>query len=295
MEAGAGRGYVELDQPLTRDCNHQMHANSIGLVAIFAYSQLHAIAAEPLRLAWTNNMLTISSPALSGTNVQIWYLEAFCRSGSTHRDWKQTTIPHRTELLRADENGQGLLLRTTVEPSVEVTHDLRVSRDEVEFRLQVVNKGAEPVDVQWFQPCLRVDRFSGRTQSNYIERCFIFTKDGLTTLDHTRRTEEARYRGGQVYVPAGINTNDVNPRPLSPDAPVNHLIGCFSADGRQLLAMAWDQTQELFQGVIVCIHSDPRIGGLRAGEKKALRGKLYFLPNDPAELLKRYDRDFGKN
>ena len=38
-------------------------------------------------------------------------------------------------------------------------------------------------------------------------------------------SEEARYRGGQVYVPEGIDRADVNPRPLSPDVPVNGLIG----------------------------------------------------------------------
>ena len=77
------------------------------------------------------------------------------------------------------------------------------------------------------------------------------------------------------------------------DVPVNGLIGCFSADGQYLLANVWDQTQELFQGVIVCIHNDPRIGGLKPGEIKQLFGKLYFMKNDPAALLQRYERDFG--
>jgi hypothetical protein len=155
-------------------------------------------------------------------------------------------------------------------------------------------EGAAPVDVQWFQPCLRVGGFTGLGQSNYFQRCFIFTRDGLTTLDKTRRTEAALYRGGQVYVPGSVNLEDVNPRPLSPDQPINGLIGCFSADGKYLLATAWDQTQELFQGVIVCIHNDPRAGGLEAGESKKLRGKLYFLKNDPGALLRRYQRDFPK-
>jgi hypothetical protein len=73
------------------------------------------------------------------------------------------------------------------------------------------------------------------------------------------------------------------------------LIGCFSADGKSLLAMAWDNTQELFQGVIVCIHDDPRIGGLQPGERKKLRGKVYIMSSDPAALLKRYEKDFPNN
>jgi hypothetical protein len=245
-----------------------------------------------LSIAWTNNMLSVSSPDMPGSKIDIWYLEAFCRSGSTRRDWRQTTIPHRTEWVSADKKGKRIKLRTAVEPNVEVGHDIRAGKDEVDFRLTLKNRGDEFVDVQWFQPCMRVDRFTGGNQSNYINKSFIFTGRGLTRLDKTRRTEEAMYRGGQVYVPRGINLDDVNPRPISPDQPVNGLIGCVSADDRYLLAMAWDQTQELFQGVIVCLHNDPRVGGLKAGETKKLHGKIYFLPNDPRALLKRHERDF---
>ncbi len=268
-------------------------------LALVAGASLFAVAplarpAENLRLGWTNNMLTISGANLPGKTLEVLYLEAFCRSGSTHRDWHQTVIPHKTELLRAGRNGESLRLRTHVEPGVEIRHEIRAGRDEVEFQLEIRNAGEEPVDVQWFQPCMRVASFTGRNQSNYIERSFIFTEAGLTTLDKARRAEEAVYRGGQVYVPADISLKDVNPRPISPDRPVNGLIGCFSEDDQSLLAMAWNDTQELFQGVIVCLHNDPRIGGLKAGEAKQLRGKIYVMKNDPKALLSRYRRDFGR-
>jgi hypothetical protein len=74
---------------------------------------------------------------------------------------------------------------------------------------------------------------------------------------------------------------------------VNGLIGCFSADDRWILATASDQTHELFEGVYVCLHSDPHVGGLAPGAKKILRSKIYFVKNDPAELVKRYERDFN--
>jgi hypothetical protein len=70
------------------------------------------------------------------------------------------------------------------------------------------------------------------------------------------------------------------------------LIGCFSSDGKFLLATASDRTQELFQGVYVCLHSDPRVGGLRGREIRKIIAKLYLLPNDPEELLRRYKKDF---
>ena len=108
------------------------------------------------------------------------------------------------------------------------------------------------------------------------------------TLDHLPRNEEAIYKGGQVYVPAGIDRADVNPRPLSDVVPSNGLIGCFSKDGTMLLATAWEPSQELFQGVIVCLHSDFRLGGLKPNETKRARGVIYILPNDVPSLLARY-------
>jgi len=247
---------------------------------------------DGLHIHWKNNTLTILGEDLPGKKMNITYLEAFCKTGSTNRKWQETTIPHETELVSTVDNDKHIKLRTIVQPDIEVIHDIRAGKDEVEFNLVFHNKGDKAIDVDWFQPCISVNEFTNRKQEDYISRCFIFTNSGLTTLDKTRRTEEAVYKGGQVYVPQGINLKDVNPRPISPDQPVNGIIGCFSNDNKYIMATAWDNYQELFQGIFVCIHSDPRIGGLKAGEVKKLRGKLYILKNDPKELLQRYQHDF---
>ena len=245
-----------------------------------------------LRIEWEDNILRISSPRIPTGAVELWYLEAFCRSGSTNRDWSETVIPHETAKLAVGPDGKMLRLKSVVEPGVEVIHEIRAEEDEVRFSVTLTNPTNQKVDIDWAQPCIRVGAFTGLNQEEYIRRCFIFTERALTTLDKTRRTEEALYRGGQVYVPEGINKEDVNPRPLSPDVPVNGLIGCFSHDDKLLLAMAWDSTQELLQGVIACIHADFRIGGLEPGEKKQIHGKLYVMENNPEALLERYRRDF---
>ncbi len=251
-----------------------------------------ASAAAGLEIGWTNNMLRISGPELPGGYVDTWYLEAFCRSGSTGQAWDKTTIPHRTELLSASPDRKTLKLSTTVGTNMLIRHDIRAGADEVTFDLAIENRSGLFQDVQWFQPCIRVDRFTGLKQSNYTARSFIFTAEGLRRLEALPQEEEAIYKGGQVYVPPGIPLEDVNPRPVSKIRPVNNLIGCVSADEKWLLATAWDRTQELFQGVIVCLHADPRIGGLKPGENQRLKGKVYILPNDPARLLERYARDF---
>jgi hypothetical protein len=246
----------------------------------------------PIRLSWKENILTVFSDQLPKGQVQIWYLEAFCRSGSTDREWEDTVIPHKTLFVTAQESPTFVHLRSEIEGGVVVDHTIAAGRDAVDFRMLIKNNGLEFVDVQWGQPCIRVADFTGKTQDDYPQRCFIVTEKGVQTLDKVERTGAARYKGGQIYVPRGINLDDVNPRPLSPVRPAENIIGCFSADDKLILAMAWDNTQELFQGVITCIHSDFRIGGLKPGEEKRLRGRLYIVPNDTAALLARYRQDF---
>lgn len=248
-----------------------------------------APAGPDLRLSWDKNTLAISGP---GVDVKVWYLEAYCRPGSTDRDWKQTVIPHRTEKLEEAADGSLVRLRCRVEGGVEVEHTIRAGRGEVDFAVEAVNRGTARVEAVWVQPCIRLGEFTGGNQETYVAKSFIFVDDKLAWLDKLPRTEKAIYRGGQVYVPRGIDRADVNPRPLSDVVPSNGLIGCISADGSMLLATAWEPYQELFQGVIVCLHSDFRLGGLDPGETKSARGKIYVMKNDPEALLARYRRDF---
>jgi hypothetical protein len=267
-----------------------MHSKLCAL-AILAFSLANR-GADGLTISWTNNLLTVSAPELPGKTMDVWYLEAFCKKGSTHQDWGKTTIPHKTTLLEADPGGKRLNFRTTI-GSVEMIHTLRAGADEIDIAYELTNRGPEASPIEWFQPaCIRVERFTGCVQSNYTAKSFIFTARGLTALDQTHRTQDAVYRGGQVYVPKGINLEDVNPRPLCQDAPVNGLIGSFSQDNRWILATAFDQTHELFEGVYVCLHSDPHVGGLAPNETKKIHGKIYFVKNDVPALLARYKKDF---
>jgi hypothetical protein len=248
---------------------------------------------QALSISWSNNLLTVTDGRLPGGQLEIWYLEAFCRSGAHDRDWTKTTLPHKTTLIRAEPTL--LQFRTVVEPEIEVNHYVRALPDELELGFELRNKGSSFVDLQWFEPaCIRVAAFTGCTQSNYTSRSFIFTSKGLLKLDEVRRTVNARYLGGQVYLPEFVRDQDANPRPICLEHPVNGLIGCISADNRWLLATASDRTHELFEGVYVCLHSDPRLNGLAAGERKNILSKIYLLPNDPSRLLERYQRDFPR-
>jgi hypothetical protein len=164
------------------------------------------------------------------------------------------------------------------------------------FHLSASNPTDHPSEAAWAQPCIRVDKFTGverkRDSEEYLPRSFIFVDGRLTRMPTQPWATRARYVPGQVWCPADVDRNDVNPRPLSALVPSNGLIGCFSGDETMIMATAWAPYQELFQGVLVCLHSDFRIGGLKPGESKTIRGKIYLVKNDIGALVKRYEADF---
>jgi hypothetical protein len=254
---------------------------------------------EKLKLRWERNFLYVRGESIPGQEIETHYLEAYCRPGSTDRDWRETVIGHKAELVSASADGAEIRLKDTLRDGVIVEHTITAGADEVDFRLRAHN----PTDVEslahWAQPCVRVDRFTGRSRDDarslvpqYAWQCFIFLDGQLTKLPTQPWADKARYVPGQVYRPAHVDRNDVNPRPVSSLTPSNGLTGCYSADGKMVLAVAWEPYQELFQGVIACMHSDFRIGGLKPGEMKLIKGKMYVVPADIPALVKRYERDF---
>jgi len=245
-----------------------------------------------MRVSWEKSILTISGPDLPGREMRILYIEAYCRPGSTDRKWEQTTIGHKTRLVSAAPDGHSLVLECTLRDGVVVRHDITAAADNVDFRITATNPTATPSQVDWAQPCVRVDAFTGRNQQTYLEKCFIFVDGKLSRMPTRDWATKALYTPGQVWAAKGVDRADVNPRPLSTAVPDNSLIGCFSADEKRLMAIVFEPCQELFQGVITCLHSDFRIGGLAPGETKKVHGKIYVLPADVDSLLTRYKTDF---
>lgn len=255
-------------------------------------------AGPDLRIDWDKNFLTIRG-AFPGETIRVNYLEAYCRPGSTDRDWRETVIGHRTELVSASEDRRRVRLKCQLKDGVVVEHDITAKTDEVDFQIKATNPTAKESLAHWAQPCIRLDRFVGvkpaPASEEYLPRCFIFLDGKLSRLPTRDWATKARYVPGQVWAPKNVDRNDVNPRPLNKHVPSNGLIGCFSSDDKWLFATAFEPYQELFQGVIVCLHSDFRIGGLKPGETKQIRGKIYIMPSDVDRLLKRYQKDFPEH
>jgi hypothetical protein len=258
-----------------------------------------AAGAAPLTISWKDNDLEIRGERLPGGAMKVNYLEAYCRPDCHDADWgKHTVVGHRTELVSASPDGRELRLRCTLRDGVTVEHAILAHDDEIEFRLSAHNPTGERSQAHWAQPCIRVGAFTGlgdaknASSYEYLRKSFVFIDGELQTMPARAWSVKARYTPGQTWAAPGVPGNDVNPRPLNPRVPSNGLIGCFSADDAMVFAVAWEPYQELFQGVITCIHSDFRLGGLRPGERLEIRGRMYFVKNDIPALLERYRRDF---
>ena len=269
------------------------------LLACLTFS--HKSQAASLTLSRTNHWLIIHGAHLPG-EIRINYLEAYCRAGSTDADWvKHTVIPHTNELVSLSADAKTLRLRDTLADGVTVEHLITASADEVDFRLTAYNPGPRRSEAHWAQPCVRLSAFMGfdeKTAGNatdYLPRCFLFLDGKLTRLPTRDWATQARYVPGQVWCPVNVPRTDVNPRPLGSLVPDNGLIGAFSADEKMIFATAWEPYQELFQGVARCLHSDFRLGGLKPGERKEVRGKIYLVPSDAPALLRRYAKDFPEH
>ena len=200
-----------------------------------------------------------------------------------------------------DRNKKTMKLRCAVKDGIVVEHTITASKDDVTFAITAHNPTAQESGAHWAQPCIRLGDFTGydnkgKDLDDYLPKGFIFLDGKLARMSDIKPwAKEARYIPGQVWCPKDVPRTDVNPRPLSPLVPSNGLIGCFSGDEKMIFSVAFEPYQELFQGVARCVHSDFRIGGLKPGETKKIRGKIYITPNDVAALLSRYAKDFPEH
>ena len=257
--------------------------------------------ARALTLSRDGNLLILHGSHLPGGQIEINYLEAFCRANSTDADWgKHTVIPHVTKLVSLSEDHKVLKLKSVLEDGVTVEHTITAKNDEVDFRLVAHNPGSARSEAHWAQACVHLGNFTGVGDrgldlNDYLSKCFIFLDGKLQRMPTPQWATQARYTPGQVWCPVHVPRTDVNPRPLNPIVPSNGLIGCYSGDEKLIWATAWEPYQELFQGVFRCLHSDFRLGGLAAGETKHVRGKIYIVDADLSALLTRYTADFPEH
>src|SRR6185503_18730027 len=105
----------------------------VFILLIAAGPLVSAAEPKPLAISWEKNFLTIRGD-FPGNEIKIMYLEAYCRPGSTDRDWQKTVIPHKAEQLPAKSGDKTIQLKDTLADGVVVQHVIRAEADEVDFK-----------------------------------------------------------------------------------------------------------------------------------------------------------------
>ncbi|MHC4403490.1 MAG: hypothetical protein ACYTG0_27855 [Planctomycetota bacterium] len=109
----------------------------------------------------------------------------------------------------------------------------------------------------------------------------IHFNDGVRDLVD-REAEEGRYAWSHKW-------------PMGKTNAFGGLIVRESAGGKWVCGIAWeDFLSAQAHNPWECMHLSIRIGPLRRGESKTVRGKIYLFEGDKEELLKRYRADFGE-
>src|SRR6476620_2899243 len=120
------------------------------LLLIVVRSNL-AQQSNPLTIEWEKNYLTIRGD-FPGGELRALYLEAYCRPGSTDREWRETVIPHTAELIEASTDGKLIKLRDKLADGVVVDHTIAAGADEIDFQLAAHNPTDKPSEAHWAQP-----------------------------------------------------------------------------------------------------------------------------------------------
>jgi hypothetical protein len=99
-----------------------------------------------LNIFWRGNVLCIQGERLRVAQINVTYLEAFCRAESHDREWNETVIPHETILLAEEDGGTRLRMESKISDGTTVSHVLTAGKDEITFDLTAHN----PTDKQDF-------------------------------------------------------------------------------------------------------------------------------------------------
>jgi dienelactone hydrolase len=146
---------------------------------------------------------------------------------------------------------------------------------------------------------------------NYLEfvnRCFIITKEGMTFLNKTDRkkipvrNEDDQVNNPpwvQIYLKEGEETPSYNPNNWSGCSDTRFtrsIIGAVSKDGKYLAAIANHSATTMCQAWHDCMHNNPQWLPLDASPGDRIwKLKIYVMENDVEKLIERVDADFPPN
>ena len=242
----------------------------------------------------TMTMVRVKATAIPDFECDVWCYESAIEPGEAEAGTDGSLI-----LRQRSTSGQHPIVTRVIPEEGAVRFEVSAEVESDEDARKLPNTNA----------CWQLRRAAGFSSAGhpfpqFVARCFIFTDDGCVTMDKTERFPDTRKPPDdernsppwvQVYIPVW------RPHPGQPEAFWGNstdrylypLLGCFSKDGKHLVAMGTDTNRSMGQGWHDCLHVNPVWGAFdaEAGQVTS-RFKLYLMANDPDALLKQFAQDF---
>ena len=102
-----------------------------------------------LTIHWKDRFLSVTGATIPGDSIEIHYLEAYCRAGSSNREWGQTIIRHKSRWISASNDNTRLQIEDLLEDGVTVKHLIQAGDDDVTFTVTVANPTDQRSQAHW--------------------------------------------------------------------------------------------------------------------------------------------------
>lgn len=255
------------------------------------------VAAAPELFEWERGF-GLRVPGEPAAQMYFWVyewnmFEAMRPGQHTHGTYQ---LPRRLEA-----GGAGAIVDS---PAVRLR--LRTVPDGAELELQVTNTGAVPwPDLAGIIPCWNPGMVPGTNPSmplplnrNFADpwrrNTWFIAADGPAMLTSRAIHFNARWRAAVDRIAATGPLAFAQKWPPSEVDATAGLLVRESEDGGWVTGVAWEDFLSM-QGhnPWSCLHACVRIGALRPGETRKIRGRLYLFPGRKEDCLRRFEAEFA--
>jgi len=253
---------------------------------------------------WENQDLILVSSSFP--NMPDFTCDSWCYESNMDFMGATAIDTGRIELRHRDRAQPYVIIVTTVTPepgAVEFTARVELDKD----KYPDAEMPANPPGLNLCWQLRRAPIFASAPEPypEFVKRCFIPTREGMTYLDKTVRRKipcrpaDHQYNNPpwvQMYVGEWQEIPEAGPEAwadYSTDRYVTTVIGAVSRDENYLTAIANDSSTTMCQAWHDCMHNNPQwLPADAPTEERRWRLKIYAMKNNPGELLARVGADF---
>lgn len=253
---------------------------------------------------WQNQELTLVSASFP--NVPDFTCDSWCYESNVEFIDAVALDGGRIELRHRDRAQPHVIVATTVTPEPgAVEFVARIELDTDKYPEAKMPENPTGLNLCWQLRRAPIFASAPDPYPEFVKRCFIFTRTGLTYLDKTIRRRipcrpaDHEYNNPpwvQMYVGTWQDIPEIVPESwadYSTDRYITTVIGATSRDGGYITAIANDSATTMCQAWHDCMHNNPRWLPVDAPtEERRWRLKIYAMESKSDELLARVGEDF---